>query len=83
MELEIKNHIEFDDLRNIINIRDENAFQLYVNDIYKELENKKKSSKGHYGISKNSFFSFLKLPVFICTLSKHYSSGVTLTKIQN
>lgn len=58
--------VTFEDLRNIMNIDDHIAFNLYLEDIFKELVSKKKNSLGVVGIHKKTFIHFLKLPIAIC-----------------
>jgi len=57
--------VRFEDLRQIMNIEDSISFGLYLGNIFKELSNKKVTSKGNDGISKKSFYNFIKLPIFI------------------
>jgi len=63
--MEENGSVNFEDLRNIMNINDTASFQLYIADIFKELSNKKASTKGNVGINKKTFVQFVKLPIFI------------------
>ncbi len=63
-----ENKINFDDLRNLMNITDENAFLLCIEDICNGLNVKSDSLKPQeekFGISKRAFHDFLRVNVFI------------------
>ncbi len=65
MILNDENDIEFSDLRSIINITNEKSFQLYIDDIFRELLSSRISKKGNLGISKRVFIDYTRLPIFI------------------
>ena len=55
--------INFEVIRNCIKINDKNLFYSYLKDIYKDLS--ERSENKTLGISKLTFYNYIKLPVFI------------------
>ena len=57
-------YITFESLRKMIGISDINLFVVYLKEIYKDLSTRNNSTD-QKGISKNTFYEYIKLPVFI------------------
>ena len=57
-------YIDFNGLKEVVNIENEELFLLYLKEIYKDLADRDASSKKK-GIMKMIFLDYLKLPVFI------------------
>lgn len=62
--VEEKEFVDFDTIRTLIEIEDENVFEIYLKEIYKDLCDRAESSKKQ-GIGKVTFYDYMKLQVFI------------------
>ena len=62
--VEDKEFVDFDTLRTLIEIEDENLFETYLKELYKDLCDRAESSKKQ-GIGKVTFYDYMKLQVFI------------------
>ena len=61
---EIKQYIDFNEIKQYVNVKDEKLFLLYLREIYKDLSDRDESNKKK-GILKMIFFDYIKLPIFI------------------
>ena len=64
MTSENKEFIDFNEIKKIINIENEDIFLEYLKEVYKDLENKN-GENNKKGIMKIIFFDYIKLPIFI------------------
>ena len=62
--MEGEDYFEFQELRNFINVNDISLFTDYIKEVYKDLSDRAESNKKK-GISKITFFDYMKLPVFL------------------
>ena len=62
--MEDKQYIDFNDIKEYVNIKEEKLFLLYLREIYKDLADRDESNKKK-GIIKMIFFDYIKLPIFI------------------
>ena len=56
--------IDFDSLRQSLNLQEIHSFKAYLKEIYKDLADRRDNKKT--GISKLTFMEYMKLPVLIC-----------------
>jgi len=56
--------IDFDTIRQSLNLQEKNSFKAYLKEIYKDLADRRDNKKT--GISKLTFMEYMKLPVLIC-----------------
>jgi len=57
-------YINYDTVREYVNIKDSDLFSFYLREIYKDLSERFDSNKKQ-GISKIAFYDYLKIPIFI------------------
>ena len=57
-------YITFESLRKMIGVSDINLLVIYLKEIYKDLSTRN-NSNAKKGISKTTFYEYIKLPVFI------------------
>ena len=57
-------YINFEDLRLTLEISDPTLFQIYLRELYKDLSDRAESNRKN-GISKITFWEYMKIPVFI------------------
>ena len=76
--MEDKQYIDFNDIKEYVNIKEEKLFLLYLREIYRDLADRDESNKKK-GIIKMIFFDYIKLPIFIA--EKEFSMYSTKTKI--
>ena len=62
--MEEKEYIDFNDIKEYVNIKEEKLFLLYLREIYRDLADRDESNKKK-GIIKMIFFDYIKLPIFI------------------
>jgi Ca2+-binding EF-hand superfamily protein len=62
--MEDKQYIDFNDIKEYVNIKEEKLFLLYLREIYRDLADRDESNKKK-GIIKMIFFDYIKLPIFI------------------
>ena len=62
--MEEKQYIDFNEIKQYVNVKDEKLFLLYLREIYKDLADRDESNKKK-GILKMIFFDYIKLPIFI------------------
>ena len=62
--MEDKQYIDFNDIKEYVNIKEEKLFLLYLREIYRDLADRDESNK-RKGIIKMIFFDYIKLPIFI------------------
>ena len=62
--VEDKQFIDFNEIKQYVNVKDEKLFLLYLRAIYKDLADRDESNKKK-GILKMIFFDYIKLPIFI------------------
>jgi hypothetical protein len=60
-----KDYINYDDIQKLLSIPDISLFQIYLKEIYKDLADRAESNKKN-GLSKITFYEYMKLPVLIC-----------------
>jgi hypothetical protein len=60
----VKDYINFEDIKNLLSIPDISLFQVYLKEVYRDLADRAESHKKN-GISKITFFEYMKLPVLI------------------
>lgn len=63
--VEKEEFVDFKVLRKLIEIEDENLFEVYLNEIFKDLTDRAESSKKQ-GIGKITFYDYMKIQIFIC-----------------
>lgn len=63
--VEKEEFVDFKTLRKLIEIDDENLFEVYLNEIFKDLTDRAESSKKQ-GIGKITFYDYMKIQIFIC-----------------
>jgi len=56
--------IDFATLKNIVEIEDQSLFEVYLNEVYKDLTDRAESSKKQ-GIGKITFYDYMKMQIFI------------------
>jgi Ca2+-binding EF-hand superfamily protein len=56
--------VDFATLKNIVEIEDQNLFEVYLNEVYKDLTDRAESSKKQ-GIGKITFYDYMKMQIFI------------------
>lgn len=61
----IKEFVDFNTLKNLIEIDDENLFEVYLVEVFKDLTDRAESSKKQ-GIGKITFYDYMKIQIFIC-----------------
>ena len=61
---EHKEFIDFNELKKIISVENENLFLIYLKEVYKDLADRSEENRKK-GIMKIVFFDYLKLPMFI------------------
>ena len=61
---EDKQYINFNEIKQYVNVKDEKLFLLYLREIYKDLADRDDTNKKK-GILKMIFFDYIKLPIFI------------------
>ena len=64
METKQKEFIDFNEIKKIISVENEELFLVYLNEIYKDLANRNEENRKK-GIMKIVFFEYLRLPMFI------------------
>ena len=64
MESEKKEFIDFNEIKKIISVENEELFLVYLKEIYKDLADRNEENRKK-GIMKIVFFDYLKLPMFI------------------
>ena len=64
METKQKEFIDFNEIKKIISVENEELFLVYLNEIYKDLANRNEENRKK-GIMKIIFFEYLRLPMFI------------------
>ena len=57
-------YIDFNEIKQYVNVKEEKLFLLYLREIYKDLADRDETNKKK-GILKMIFFDYLKLPIFI------------------
>ena len=62
--MEDKQYIDFNDIKEYVNIKEDKLFLLYLREIYRDLADRDESNKKK-GIIKMIFFDYIKLPIFI------------------
>ena len=62
--MEDKQYIDFNDIKEYVNIKEEKLFLLYLREIFRDLADRDESNK-RKGIIKMIFFDYIKLPIFI------------------
>jgi Ca2+-binding EF-hand superfamily protein len=62
--VEEKEFVDFDTIRTLIEISDENLFETYLKELYKDLVDRAESSKKQ-GIGKITFYDYMKMQIFI------------------
>ena len=62
--MEEKEYIDFNDIKEYVNIKEEKLFLLYLREIFRDLADRDESNK-RKGIIKMIFFDYIKLPIFI------------------
>lgn len=65
MELELNDKIDLSLLRKTIEISDTNLFSLYSEEIYKDLCSREEPSMKKLGMSRLTFYGYIKLPVLL------------------
>ena len=64
MKSEEKEFIDFNEIKKIISVEDEELFLLYLKEIYRDLADRNEENRKK-GVMKLVFFDYLKLPMFI------------------
>ena len=62
--MEDTQYIDFNEIKEYVNVKEEKLFLLYLREIYKDLADRDETNKKK-GIMKMIFFDYLKLPIFI------------------
>ena len=62
--MEDKQFIDFNEIKQYVNVKDEKLFLLYLREVFKDLADRDESNKKK-GIMKMIFFDYIKLPIFI------------------
>ena len=62
--MEDKQYIDFNEIKQYVNVKDEKLFLLYLREVFKDLADRDESNKKK-GIMKMIFFDYIKLPIFI------------------
>ena len=62
--VEEKEYIDFNEIKKIISVENEELFLIYLKEIYKDLADRNETNR-RKGIMKIVFFDYLKLPMFI------------------
>ena len=62
--MEEKQFINFNEIKQYVNVKEEKLFLLYLREVFKDLADRDESNKKK-GIMKMIFFDYLKLPIFI------------------
>lgn len=57
--------LEFSELQDSLNIKSKELFKHYIKEVYKDLSEKDINGR-KVGISKITFFEYIKIPIFIC-----------------
>lgn len=60
-----KEFVDFSTLKTLIEIEDENLFEVYLCEVFKDLTDRAESSKKQ-GIGKITFYDYMKIQIFIC-----------------
>lgn len=60
----VSEFIDFATLKNIVEIEDQSLFEVYLNEVYKDLTDRAESSKKQ-GIGKITFYDYMKMQIFI------------------
>ena len=62
--MEEKQYIDFNEIKEYVNVKDEKLFLLYLREVFKDLADRDETNK-RKGVMKMIFFDYLKLPIFI------------------
>ena len=62
--MEEKQYIDFNEIKEYVNVKDEKLFLLYLREVFKDLADREETIK-RKGVMKMIFFEYLKLPIFI------------------
>ena len=62
--MEDKQFIDFNEIKQYVNVKEEKLFLLYLREVFKDLADRDESNKKK-GIMKMIFFDYIKLPIFI------------------
>ena len=62
--MEEKQYIDFNEIKEYVNVKDEKLFLLYLREVFRDLADRDESNKKK-GVMKMIFFDYLKLPIFI------------------
>ncbi len=62
--MEDKQYIDFNEIKQYVNVKDDKLFLLYLREVFKDLADRDESNKKR-GIMKMIFLDYIKLPIFI------------------
>lgn len=62
--MEKNEYVDFNTIKELVSVTDENLFMVYLREVYKDLIDRVESSKKQ-GIGKITFYDYMKLPIFI------------------
>ena len=62
--MEEKHFIDFNEIKQYVNVKEEKLFLLYLREVFKDLADRNESNK-RKGIIKMIFFDYIKLPIVI------------------